>query len=346
MGIGPELPPHLQKSRAAAATHNKQDYDDGSGDDLDNIVPSVGPSIGPSIGSSIGPSRPPPQEESVTTEDFAPALPPELVEARRIAREKAQQASSTSTSKRVLGPSLPSSVSIGSQRQYDEDDSDDDIVGPVLPSDLDREALSKQSRIREFEERAERMRKKLNKVDEDDQATFKDTKTAREEWMMVPPESRLLGDDPLKVTARTFQKRELKPQDSSLWTETPGDREKRLRGDPRDGDGESSQRKKSKRRDDDDDVHRSQEDIDREERIRQYNAKNRSESLFDAHSTKYVKSKAWQKETEDNPSARPFDREKDVLGGRRIDHRQRDELVKQASDLGSKFARGKGNSFM
>lgn len=71
--------------------------------------------------------------------------------------------------------------------------------------------------------------------------------------------------------------------------------------------------------------------------------------MFDSHSTSYVKSKAWQKTDDkehDNPSARPFDREKDVLGGRRIDHRQRDELVKQAMDLGSKFSRGKKGSFL
>jgi hypothetical protein len=71
--------------------------------------------------------------------------------------------------------------------------------------------------------------------------------------------------------------------------------------------------------------------------------------LFDSHANKYVKSKAWQKNDDkehDNPSARPFDREKDVLGGRRIDHRQRDELVKQAMDLGSKFSRGKKSAFL
>lgn len=72
---------------------------------------------------------------------------------------------------------------------------------------------------------------------------------------------------------------------------------------------------------------------------------------MEAHASKYVKSKAWQKNTNDdkehdNPSARAFDREKDVLGGRKIDHRQRDELVKQALDLGSKFSRGKKSSFL
>ncbi|KAG0056129.1 hypothetical protein BGZ83_006224 [Gryganskiella cystojenkinii] len=355
MGIGPELPPHLQKSR-------RHQSDDDS-DDQDNIGPSVGPSFGP----DIGPRRPPPaneQQEPVTAEDFAPELPPELLEARRLAKQRASSGGpssslSSSEPKRVVGPTLPpsfvsssSSSSYDQRRHYDDDSDDDDIVGPVLPSNLDREELSKQSRIREFEERSERMRKKL--AGEDEKPTEKSKKPVREDWMMVPPESKILGDDPLKITARTFQKREQKPQDSSLWTETPADREKRSRGGPRDEDDEERERhKRSKRRgsDDDDDhhsVYRSRADKEREEQIRKYNAERRSESLMEAHSSSYIKSKAWQNNDgkEDNPSARPFDREKDVLGGRKIDHRQRDELVKQASDLGSKFARGKKSSFL
>ncbi|KAG0337478.1 hypothetical protein BG000_005340 [Podila horticola] len=226
------------------------------------------------------------------------------------------------------------------------------MVGPVLPNNADKDSLSKQSKIREFEERAERMRKKL--AGEDEVPTAKASEPSREEWMMVPPESRLLGDDPLKITARQFLKREHKPQDSSLWTETPADREKRLRGEPKDDDEGSSSRSKRSRRhgsDDDEPTYRSQADIEREEQIRKYNSERRSESLMEAHASKYVKSKAWQKNTNDdkehdNPSARAFDREKDVLGGRKIDHRQRDELVKQALDLGSKFSRGKKSSFL
>lgn len=85
-----------------------------------------------------------------------------------------------------------------------------------------------------------------------------------------------LLDDPLKITARTFQKREQAPQDSSLWTETPADREKRLRGEPRDRDEDSDRRKRSKRRGDDDeqqDYQRSRHDAEREEQIRKYNVR-------------------------------------------------------------------------
>lgn len=86
-------------------------------------------------------------------------------------------------------------------------------------------------------------------------------------------------DDPLKITARQFLKREHKPQDSSLWTETPADREKRLKGQPKDDDydeGSSSRSKRSRRHgsDDDEPTHRPQADIEREEQIRKYNVRN------------------------------------------------------------------------
>lgn len=64
---------------------------------------------------------------------------------------------------------------------------------------------------------------------------------------------------------------------------------------------------------------------------------------MEEHADKYLKSKAWEK-AEDNPSARAFDREKDVLGGRRMDHRKREDLVKQSMELGSKFSRSSGRS--
>lgn len=149
MGIGPELPPHLRKVTQ-----------DDSDSDQDSIGPSSGPSIGPSIGPSFGPIRPEPQEEPESAEAYAPSLPPELVEARRLAREKAQSDGSA-PSKRVLGPTLPPSASAARYNYSDSESDDDGMVGPVLPSSADKDSLSKQSKIREFEERAERMRKKL-----------------------------------------------------------------------------------------------------------------------------------------------------------------------------------------
>ncbi|KAF9330051.1 hypothetical protein BG006_006958 [Podila minutissima] len=72
---------------------------------------------------------------------------------------------------------------------------------------------------------------------------------------------------------------------------------------------------------------------------------------MEAHVSKYIKSKAWQKNTNDNnehdnPSVHAFDHEKDFLGGHKIDHCQCDKLVKQALDLRSKFLHRKKSSFL
>ncbi|KAF9330052.1 hypothetical protein BG006_006959 [Podila minutissima] len=120
------------------------------------------------------------------------------------------------------------------------------MVGPILSSSADKDSLSKQSKIREFKEHAEWTRKKLAGVDE--APTAKASEPSREEWMMVPPESRLLGDNTLKITVCQFLKHEHKPQDSSLRTETPADREKRLRGEPKNDDEDSSLLSKRSRR--------------------------------------------------------------------------------------------------
>lgn len=71
-------------------------------------------------------------------------------------------------------------------------------------------------------------------------------------------------------------------------------------------------------------------------RIREYNEKNRSASLYSEHNKT-----AGPKEKEDDPSRRAFDREKDIGGGVKIGHAQKKELLTRAADFGSRFAGGK-----
>lgn len=61
--------------------------------------------------------------------------------------------------------------------------------------------------------------------------------------------------------------------------------------------------------------------------------KHRNKSLYDEHK------KAVPKEKEDDPSKRAFDKEKDI-GGVKIGHVQKKEMLKRASDFGSRFAKG------
>jgi hypothetical protein len=43
---------------------------------------------------------------------------------------------------------------------------------------------------------------------------------------------------------------------------------------------------------------------------------------------------------EDDPSKRTFNREKDIAGGRKINHQQKKEMLNRAADFGSRFSSG------
>jgi hypothetical protein len=77
--------------------------------------------------------------------------------------------------------------------------------------------------------------------------------------------------------------------------------------------------------------------------VKEYNELYRPKSLLETHSEDYVKSRKWQ---DDDASKRSFDREKDVLGTRRMDSRKRKEFLDNAKGLSSKFGHGKHGSFL
>ena len=82
------------------------------------------------------------------------------------------------------------------------------------------------------------------------------------------------------------------------------------------------------------DRRKEEEAREMDRRIREYNEKNRSTSLYDEHK------KAVPKEKEDDPSARAFDKEKDMGMGIKINHAQKRELLNKAKDFGSRFEKG------
>lgn len=63
--------------------------------------------------------------------------------------------------------------------------------------------------------------------------------------------------------------------------------------------------------------------------------KTRGPSLYERHQSSKVR------DEEDDPSARVFDREKDIAGASNINHTQRKEMMRKAADYGSKFSSGK-----
>lgn len=62
--------------------------------------------------------------------------------------------------------------------------------------------------------------------------------------------------------------------------------------------------------------------------------KARGPALYDSHQ------KSSKTEEEDDPSARAFDREKDI-GGFKINNTQRRDMVKKAADFSSRFSSAK-----
>jgi Protein of unknown function (DUF3752) len=70
-------------------------------------------------------------------------------------------------------------------------------------------------------------------------------------------------------------------------------------------------------------------------RIDRQQEKSRGPTLYKEHQ------KTNPQEKEDDPSARAFDRDKDIAGGLKINQTQRRELMNKAADFGSRFSSGK-----
>ena len=163
--------------------------------------------------------------------------------------------------------------------------------------------------------------------------------------MLVPPKQDdwTARVDPTKLRNRKFQtgKGAKAPAQkgggggeiSALWTETPEQKRQRLEDEVMgvkkpalagDGDAVSGATAANEA-----------EARETERRIREYNERNRNTSLLAEHK------KVGPKEKEDDPSARAFDREKDVGLGVKIGHAQKREMLNRAKDFGTRFAGGR-----
>jgi hypothetical protein len=233
------------------------------------------------------------------------------------------------TEKRVLGPAPPPAPlterpEVSEEASDNDDSSDDDDYGPSLPPAAGSAAAYEAEAQREAAE----------------EAAVELTKTAkpkREEWMLVPPSDSDWGSrvDPTKLKNRKFAsgKGAKAPAEkngiSAIWTETPEEKRQRLEDEVMGRKELSTVSAKSSKPKPDD---REAEATAR--RIKEYNDKNRAKSLYDEHK------KAVPREKEDDPSARDFDKEKDMGLGGRIGHVQKKDMLKRAGDFGSRFERG------
>ncbi|KAL7414220.1 hypothetical protein BDY24DRAFT_386244 [Mrakia frigida] len=352
MAIGPTLPPHLQK----LADQQQQESEDGSDDDSYGPAPPR-PSAPPSSSSvSIGPTLPPhlqfkPQPESDDEEEddsLGPALPPHLLAARQT---KSSVPVVAGPSRPTAGPSRPpagyQAPSPPRRGRYDDDDSDDDVVGP-MPVPEGMESAYSGSAVRDFEEREARWAKEREEA-------AKPKVLKREEWMLKPPEA---GDilsnlDPTKIPrGQTAFNRvsaaPIKKEDQSLWTETPAERQERLR------DEVSGKRKRAEisaknqpmdEAEADEMRRRKRRDKELKEEIDLHNKANRSSTLLDMHSKAADDAKKSGKGADDGPPP-IWDRDLHMnVTGKLMDDKSRTASIMDAKGLGSRFGHGKGGAF-
>ena len=293
-----------------------------------------------------------------------PELPPHLAKRKRSEEpnetvhdpSKRQRSSSphphshSTTPRRIIGPAAPpASLSERPLTPPDPDvensDSDDDF-GPSLPPAPGSQAQ-------------EREKKRQEALPADHLTPEASKKPQREEWMLVPPKqddwsARVV--DPTKLKNRKFNtgKGSKAPSthanngesNNALWTETPEQKRQRLEDEvmgvrkPAQLGGGPEKPKKEK--------WKEEEERETDRMIRAYNEKNRNTSLYDEHHHRKASSSSGtskekeekEKEKEDDPSARAFDKEKDMKMGIRIGHAQKRELLNKAKDFGSRFEKG------
>ncbi|TGJ86962.1 hypothetical protein E0Z10_g1851 [Xylaria hypoxylon] len=389
--IGPTMPPHLAKRKrtpddevstgspptkiraSESAQSNKNDIELESDSDSDD---GYGPSAPkhttcpPPIGTTpsailagqnlpqknadevalnseddetIGPSAPLPPTTNTVRRSIGPTLPPTNTNEIPLDNEDEDEDDIGPTPpepKRIHGPAPPPApLSERPPVDSDSDSDSDDDYGPALPSSTSHQ--QRQARALAAAEAAA--------------ATAKAPK--RDEWMLAPPTAGGYREaDPTKLKARRFNSgpranTEGGNEISSIWTETPEEKRKRLENAVlgRDtGTGPKSTSSNSMRS-----KPAAKGDAEHVARIQNFTEATRGRSLYEehqdarsrggvqSHSKGAGPSKSWVDEEEDDPSKRAFDREKDMKLGGRIGASQRRELVNKATDFGGRFAKGK-----
>ncbi|XP_077014403.1 GPALPP motifs-containing protein 1 [Tamandua tetradactyla] len=317
---GPALPPNYKSSSSDSSDSDEDSsslYEEGNQESEED---DTGPTARKQRRNQddddddgfFGPALPPgfkKQDESPPRPLIGPALPPGFIK---------------STQKNDKGRDDPGpqvSSSYFNSEETDSSEDDEDIVGPMPATGPVNYSVTA-----EFEKRAQRMKEKLTKGDDDSSKPI-----TRESWMTeLPPEMKDFGLGP-----RAFKRRaDDKSGDRSIWTDTPADKERKAM--------ETQEPKKSLHKKDEEYI-LSERDKRLAEQVSSYNDSKRAESLMDIHHKK-LKNKA--AEDKNKPQERiPFDRDKD-LKVNRFDDAQKKALIKKSRELNTKFSHGKGSMFL
>ena len=260
----------------------------------------------------------------------------------------------TSATRKNIGPSLPPAEN---QDEIDLDDSDDDY-GPSAPPPPPSSGPAPQitSHTPEQEDDAgassdsdddygpslpQAAGSRSNQGTRQIGPSLPPTEEAprRDDWMLAPPTATGYSErDPTRIKARKFasgksaSKSAANEGIASIWTETPEEKLQRLqnavlgRDSKEDGAGGDAKV-------------RSQEEEERNRKISKRLEKQQGQSLYDEHQ-KHRKNQGVEKEEEDDPSKRAFDREKDMALGGRIGTAQKKEFLEKAKGFGGRFQQG------
>lgn len=360
--IGPQLPPHLQKRKrtpedddtpqtAPPPKATRRANDDEIALDSDSSDDGYGPSAPKAPLTSkptIGPSLPP----SATTrpsQPIGPSMPPSSASNNNDPSSPVPRTGGPSAPRRVLGPAPPPAPlserpprSPSPPRNSESDSDSDDDYGPALPSTNP----SSTSTTAHPSRRA---------------PSPPPTAPKRDDWMLAPPTapSSRTAPDPTKLKSRKFASSSKAPSSgsgiSSIWTETPEEKARRLanavlgREDPSTapasvtagGPGKGGM------------VSFKRTAAD-EEKIRAYAEQSRGRSLVEefAEAKKEGKrekeggggrkkdGKGGEDDDDDDPSKRAFDWEKDMKVGGQISNSQRQQLLNRAANFGGRFQKG------
>ena len=166
--------------------------------------------------------------------------------------------------------------------------------------------------------------------------------------MLHPPTSDTWAQkvDPTKLKNRKFAtgKAAKAPAErgggvSAIWTETPEEKRRRLEDEVMGVVAPAAAGGGSKSGGDVRERRAEEEAAETERRVRAFNEKERrGRSLLDEHAGGKGRR---EREKEDDPTKRAFDREKDVGLGGKVGYKAKGEMVARAKDMGGRFAGGR-----